>query len=209
MVFREIDPKFLKVWLFIKSSKECKQKISRQHFFWRFLQDIWLHTQRKHYLVFLENTPTQAKSLLYSLEQVAKGIGLYVKSDKKEIMCFNQNGFISPLNGKSVKLVEQFTYLRSDISSTESNVSICIGNAWTNFQAVAVSVLLYGCTTWTITKHLKKKLGGNYGRMLQAVLYKSWKHPPTKKNIICMATYFPFHWPSKLDDKDMLALLEK
>ena len=46
------------------------------------------------------------------------------------------------------------------------------------FQAVAVSILLYGCTTWTLTKRLEMKLDGNYTRMLRAILNKSWrKHP--------------------------------
>ena len=30
------------------------------------------------------------------------------------------------------------------------------------FRAEAVLVLLYGCTTWTLTKHLKKKVDENY-----------------------------------------------
>ena len=47
------------------------------------------------------------------------------------------------------------------------------------FQAVVVLILLYRCTTWTLTKRLEKKLDGNYTRMLQAVLNKSWRqHPP-------------------------------
>ena len=40
------------------------------------------------------------------------------------------------------------------------------------FQAVAMSVLLYHCTTWTLMKSLEKKLE-NYTRMLFAVLNKS------------------------------------
>ena len=36
------------------------------------------------------------------------------------------------------------------------------------FQAAVVSILLYGCTTWTLTKRLKKKkLDGNYTRMFR------------------------------------------
>ena len=35
------------------------------------------------------------------------------------------------------------------------------------FQAAVVSILLYGCTTWMLTKCVKKKLDGNYTRMLQ------------------------------------------
>ena len=43
------------------------------------------------------------------------------------------------------------------------------------FQAVVVSILLYGCTTWTLTKRMEKKLDGNYTRMLRAILNKSWR----------------------------------
>ena len=38
----------------------------------------------------LENTPFYAESLLHSLEQAARGIGLYVNANKKEFLCFNQ-----------------------------------------------------------------------------------------------------------------------
>ena len=40
------------------------------------------------------------------------------------------------------------------------------------FQAAVASILLYGCTTWTQTKRLEKKLDGNYTRMLRAILHK-------------------------------------
>ena len=51
------------------------------------------------------------------------------------------------------------------------------------FQAAVVSILLYGCTTWTLTKRLKKKLDGNYTRMLRAILNKSWRQHPTKHQL--------------------------
>ena len=41
------------------------------------------------------------------------------------------------------------------------------------FQAAVVSIQLYGCTTWTLTKRLEKTLDGNYTRMLWAILNKS------------------------------------
>ena len=43
------------------------------------------------------------------------------------------------------------------------------------FQVAVVSILLYGCTTWTLTKRPEKKLDGNYTRMLRAILNKSWR----------------------------------
>ena len=48
------------------------------------------------------------------------------------------------------------------------------------FQAAVVSILLYGCTTWTLTKRMEKKIDGNYTRMLRAILNKSWRQYPTK-----------------------------
>ena len=51
------------------------------------------------------------------------------------------------------------------------------------FQAVVVSILLYGCTTWTLTKRLKKKLDRNYTRTLRAILNKSWRQHPTRHQL--------------------------
>ena len=51
------------------------------------------------------------------------------------------------------------------------------------FQAAVVAILLYGCTTWTLTKRLKKKLDGNYTRILRAILNKSWRQHPTRHQL--------------------------
>ena len=86
----------------------------------------------------LANTPTQAESLLHSLEQVARGISLFMNSDKTEFICFKQNRAISTLNGKLLKLVDQFTYHGSNISSTERDVNICIRNIWTAIDRLLI-----------------------------------------------------------------------
>ena len=46
-------------------------------------------------LALLANTPTQAKSLLHSLEQAARGIGLHMKVNKTEFRCFKWERTIS------------------------------------------------------------------------------------------------------------------
>ena len=46
-----------------------------------------------------------------------------------------------------------------------------------------MSILLYGWTTWTLTKWLEKKLDGYYTRMLRAILNKSWRQYPTKHQL--------------------------
>ena len=53
------------------------------------------------------------------------------------------------------------------------------------FQAAVVSILLFGCTTWTLTKRMEKKLDGNYKRTLRAILNKSWRQHPTKQQLYC------------------------
>ena len=113
-------------------------------------------------------------------------------------MCYNQTGDISTLDGSSLKLVDKFTYLGSSVSSTEKDIDTRLTKAWTAidrlsdltdkmkrsfFQAAVVSILLYGCTTWTLTKRLEKKLDGNYTRMLRARLKKSWRQHPTRHQL--------------------------
>ena len=51
------------------------------------------------------------------------------------------------------------------------------------FQAVAVSILMNGCTTWTLTKRQEKKLDDNYTRMLRAISNKSWRQHPTRHQL--------------------------
>ena len=69
------------------------------------------------------------------------------------------------------------------------------------FQAAVVSILLYGCTTWTLTKRLEKKLDGNYTRILRAILNKSWRRHPTKQQLYGHLP--PITKTIKLDEPDM------
>ena len=64
-------------------------------------------------------------------------------------------------------------------------------------QAAVTSILLYGCTTWTLTKRLEKKLDGNYTRMLHAI----WNNTPQDTNYTatCLLSRKLF----KLDEPDM------
>ena len=75
-------------------------------------------------ILLLANTPSQAETLLHSLERAVAGIGLHVNTDKTEYMCFNQRGDFSTLNGSSLKLVEKFNNLGSSVSSTKKDVNM-------------------------------------------------------------------------------------
>ena len=154
-------------------------------------------------IALLANTRNQAETLLYSLERVAVGTDLHVNAHKTEHMCFNQTGDISTLDRTSLKLVDKFTSQGISVSSTEKDIDTRLMKAWTaidrlsiiwkseltdkmkrsSFQAVVMWILLYGCSIWTLTKRLKKKLDGNYTRMLQAILNKSWRQHPTRHQL--------------------------
>ena len=149
--------------------------------------------------VILVNTSAQAETLLYSLERAAAGFGLHINAHKTEYICFNQTGDIST-NGSSLKLLDKFTYQGSSVSSTETDINTRLTKAWTAintllvirnsdltdkmkrsvFQAAIVSILLYGCTTWMLTKRLVKRIDGNNTRMLLTILNRSWRKHPTK-----------------------------
>ena len=118
-------------------------------------------------------------------------------------MCYNQTGDISTLDGTPLNLVDKFTYLGSSVTSTEKDIDMRLTKAWTAinrlliiwksdltdkmkrsfFQAAVASIMLYGCTTWILTKRLEKKLDGNYTRMLWAILNKSWRQHPTRHQL--------------------------
>ena len=95
----------------------------------RYLTQIITDADYANDIVLWANTPTQAKTMLHSLEWAAGGIGLHVNAHKMEYMCFNQRGDISTLNGSSLKLEDRFTYLGSSISSTETDINTQIAKA--------------------------------------------------------------------------------
>ena len=111
-----------------------------------------------------KEAPALAEYLQHSLEQAAGGIGRHVNTDKTEYMCFNQRGDISTPKSGPLKLVDKFTYPRSNVASNENDINI-----WPAKAQTAIDRLSIKCTTWTLTKRMEKKLDGNYTRMLWAI----------------------------------------
>ena len=154
-------------------------------------------------LALLSNTIKGAEQLLHHLEEAAANIGLSVNAKKTEFISYNEQGAIQSKNDIPLLKVDDFTYLGSNIASTEKDIQIRIGKAWgaltqmntiwkSNlpdglkrdfFRSVVESVLLYGSSTWTLTKKLEKTIDGTYTRMLRAVLNVSWKSHPTKARL--------------------------
>ena len=172
-------------------------------------------------IALLANAPAQAETLLHSLEWAAAGIGLHVNANKMEYMYFNQTGNIAILNGSSLKLVDEFTYLGSSVSSTETNIKTQQAKAWTAinrlsviwksdltdkikcsfFQAAVESILLYGYTTWTLTNVWRKSLTA----ITQECCKQYWMSHggSTPESSGSEATYHPSRKLSRLDEPDM------
>ena len=55
---------------------------------------------------------------------------------------------------------------------------------WDFFLAAVVSILLYGCTTWTLTKRIEEKLDGNYTIMVRACLEQILEATPYKTTVV-------------------------
>ena len=111
----------------------------------------------------------------------------------------------STLNGFALKLVDKFIYLGISVSSTEKDIDTRLEKTWTAidslsvvwksdlsnkmkrsfFQTAVVSIMLYGCTMWTLTKRIEKKLEGNYTGTLWAILNMSQRQHPTKQQLYC------------------------
>ena len=66
-------------------------------------------------------------------------------------------------------------------------IPVCRRIAWSSIlqtdKVKKQKILLNGCTTWTLTKRMEKKVDDNYARMLRAVLNKSWRQHPTKQQL--------------------------
>ena len=132
-------------------------------------------------------------------------------------MCFNKGDDISTLKGGPLKLVDKFTNFGSSVSSTENDINTWLAKAWTVinrlsvtwksdltdkrkrsfFLAVAVSILLNGCTTWVLTKHMEKTLTVITQEYCE--LYWTSTRGNTPQTSRCTDTYHPSRKLSNLD----------
>ena len=135
----------------------------------------------------LANTPNQVETLLHSLEPAA-----------------------------SLKLVDKFTYLGSNVSTTEKDIDTRLTKAWSAidrlsiiwksdltdkikrnfFQAAVVSILLYGCTTRTLTKRLEKKARRRLHKNVKSNIEQVLGATPHKAPTIRLPTTHRENFPS-------------
>ena len=113
------------------------------------------------------------------------------------------NGGIKTLQETLLKLVEDYKYLGSYLSSSLKDFitrkrmtwSACnnLKKIWKShlnkniklhiFKTIIEPILLYGSETWTLSNTMEARLDGTYTRLLMRVHNISWKSHPTKKQI--------------------------
>ena len=107
------------------------------------------------------------------------------------------------INGYILKLVNDYKYLGSYISSSFKDFNTRKGMAWSAcndlhriwvsdlhvnmkiyiFKTLIEPILLYGSETWTLTSKQQQRVDGTYTRLLMRVKNISWKRHPTKQQI--------------------------
>ena len=84
------------------------------------------------------NNVRKAHLLLNSIEKSAKEIGLIINVDKTEYMTFNQHNIIRDVmcshNGERIKQVNDIKNLGRYIASTEHDIYVRIGKAWSSLN---------------------------------------------------------------------------
>ena len=141
-------------------------------------------------LVLLSDKIGNAEKLLNILETAAASVGLYMNTTKTKFIAVNTEGTIAAQNGRDLEQANDFNYLGSKIISSENDIQVRIGSAWSAlnkltpiwksnldvsikrefFRATVEFVLTYSSQAWTLTKSLENKLNGAYTRMLRAAL---------------------------------------
>ena len=119
-------------------------------------------------------------------------------------MSYNQpEGDLITLKGNKLKQVEDFVYLGSWVNSSKKDIEVRIVIAWSAlakmdtiwkskmnkqlkiqfFRSTVETVLLYGSSSWTLTKSLTMKLYSTYTRLIRAALNVSWRQHMTNKEL--------------------------
>ena len=165
----------------------------------------------------LPNTPTQAESLLHSLEQAAGGIGLHVNADKTKYMCLKSKSRHLHTKWRLPETNGHVHWPRKPRLIYWKWYHVRVAKAWTAidwlsiiwksdladklkrnfFHVVVVSILLYGCTAWTLTKLIKKRLDGNCKGCYEPYWTNSGSTIPQSNSYTNI--YLPSLKPSKLE----------
>jgi hypothetical protein len=147
------------------------------------------------------HTIEEAEILLHAVEKFAAELGLLLNAGKTEFMVISGDSHIDlnvysmkSRDGTELKRVEDFKYLGSWIRNSFKDISVRIADAWLAatkmrniwkshldedlkrqfFNSTVVSILLYGCETWSLTNTLEQRINGSYTKLLRYAMGVSW-----------------------------------
>lgn len=135
-------------------------------------------------IALLEGNTEQQQKQVTALKIQARQVGLEININKTGQMRLNIQKDATPapalkIDDQEVAIVNDFKYLGAYVGSTNKDVNVRIGLAWVAFhklksilkapktkinfkirlfKAACISILLYGCETWILTKHLANRL---------------------------------------------------
>lgn len=167
-------------YVMCQSQKECgfiyKQRISRRN-----PEEKVSDLDYADDIALLESTIDPATKQLDKLSKEARIVGLEINAEKTECMMFNQssNPTEIKLSDFEIRRVEDFKYLGSKLKSCETDFIHRRSLAWAAywklekiwkakhlpiklkaniFETTVISVLLYGCEAWIVTKDMERKM---------------------------------------------------
>ena len=134
-------------------------------------------------LALLSSSASQCQRKINKLKMTAEKTGLKINSDKTKSMRINARSQTTfKIGNVNMKDVDKFVYLGSVMNTTgdsEQDVKVRIGKAWSAFnrlkpiwrskqfssktkvrvyKACVISVVLYGCESWGMTKAVEEML---------------------------------------------------
>ena len=144
-----------------------------------------------------------AESLLHSLENAARLVGLHCNESKTEVISSTPNCSFVSSAGNSINQVEDFKYLGSFVMDSEKDIKFRKALAWSAcnkldriwhstlpnvtkihvFKTLIEPILLYGAETWTLTTRQQKRLDGTFTNMLRRVQNIHWAEHATLERI--------------------------
>ena len=161
----------------------------------------------------LAHTPSELQEVLIATEKVYRRFGLEINASKTEILSWAANGtagtYSFSVNGQTLKVAGNFKYLGSYLSNdckldfeVENRVSQASGafgrlrdRVFHNhnlslktkvkvYEAVCLSVLLYGSEGWTLYARHTKILEMWHIRCLRVILGVTWRDKITHSDIL-------------------------
>ena len=161
----------------------------------------------------LAHTPQELQEVLTATEDVYKRFGLKINANKTEILSWMDSDTTSSyqfsVNGEPLKVANNFKYLGSYLSNdckldteVENRVSqasrafgrlrdrvfqnhnLSLNTKVKVYEAICLSVLLYGSEAWTLYARHMKNLEMWHVRCLRAILGITWRDKVTHSDIL-------------------------